>query len=132
MNDQLQQLNELLVLGAGVIARSNASGSKSAKSEQHSKSEQHNEQLMRQIEVYVDRFDRWSKVLEQGDYQPQESEVEVLRKLDGIHTQVLEVIENFKISTAKAIGELKNRGRRIMAYADQGPKKVSVRRPRRG
>lgn|GEM_PF-1788075 len=126
----LDRLNELYVLGTAVVGRAANLGVDNGGAA--GVTEQLHQQLMNQIEAYAEAFERWAGMAETTSYVPQGDEIRVLKELVGIHTRVLEVAEKFKVSTAQSIGTLKKRGQGIMAYADQGPKKLSVRRPRRG
>ncbi|WKZ56345.1 MAG: hypothetical protein QY326_06320 [Bdellovibrionota bacterium] len=55
-----------------------------------------------------------------------------LRELASLHAQVLAYAGTIKADWAKGLGELRRRGRGILAYADQLPKQLSSRPSKKG
>lgn len=82
---------------------------------------------------YVSAFDEWVASLPGKDGAPLSEEAEVeARLVIARHTSIVEAAEQLKGKTSQDLRALKQRGKRILAYADQLPKRISVHAHRKG
>ncbi len=87
--------------------------------------ESEDEEIIKLLPVYIEAFDRWMK-------DPGSMDKEVLEKLHRYHGEVLEKAISIKSATREAMKSLRQRGRGLKAYIDHYPKRVSLRRGRKG
>lgn len=87
------------------------------------------EELIAGYERYSDGMDRWLestlKSMERGVGAPAGADAQ---ELLALHQEVLERAKDLKDSVRKELLELKAKGKGLMAYTDQLPKRVSTRK----
>ena len=110
-------IEELISLADGVLSKSDDS-----------------EVALEKIEEYTEKFSSWYNEhfasLEEGDIQ--EDVISLLQQLNEQHGKVLALAEDLRESITDDRRELKRKGKGIMAYIDTLPKRLSLRRTRKG
>ncbi len=83
---------------------------------------------------YVSAFDEWvaSLPVKKGAAPLSEQAEAEARLVIERHSAIVEAAERLKVKTNQDLRSLKQRGKRILAYADQLPKRISVHAHRKG
>ncbi|MBX7138437.1 MAG: hypothetical protein K1X83_10685 [Oligoflexia bacterium] len=84
-------------------------------------------ELLSKIEEYSQLFEQFMAA---GGLK--QSAKDDLQQLADLHAEILELADSARQGTAANLKSLKHRAKGLMAYADNLPKRVSTRKPRKG
>ncbi|MDZ4787130.1 MAG: hypothetical protein SGJ02_13745 [bacterium] len=83
------------------------------------------ESIVDKLEQYTKAFSEWLTSFDKDLNKLSETEKNTLLKLSLIHSDLLELAKSGKVKTLQDLRELDVRGKAIMSYLDQMPKRIS-------
>ena len=82
------------------------------------------------VESYADKFAQWFSHFEKNGVSS--ADEKSLKELSSKHEKVLAIAVSLKDDAADSMQEFRARARAIMKYVDQLPRKISLKRTRKG